>query len=398
MSLKIVEGLRTIAKGFEMLADGMEEYLNDVEIIDCDDEDCTYVEGASPFKKVVSFTEAVEKGLYNAAEDEEILEDEDADDLVSDEVESEDELENESEDIDEEINEDDDIDEYVEDVEFSVEELEQMDIGELTTIAIEMGIDVKKLKKKEQLIEAIISAQDSANEDEEIEEVEDEVEEAEDEEIEIEDEPVDDMERIERELQNYSEEELADILNSVGITPRGKKQALISKVLEAIEKGLLEWVDEDVENENTEDIEEDSEIEDNDEVADEEYNNEDELEDEEIDEDEFFNKSIHKERAEVLETLDEDFEEAYKNKEITDKDIDALLVNYFDKKELKAMKKDEKIEYYKEIIKRLIDDGGNLNPIETMYYVNDRPCCCGALLKKADGMLICEICGSEYKE
>ncbi|MCX8009498.1 MAG: Rho termination factor N-terminal domain-containing protein, partial [Patescibacteria group bacterium] len=183
------------------------------------DRDCTYVEGASPFKKVVSFTEAVEKGLYNAAEeddevvDEEVLEEEDIDDLVSSEAENEEVLENESDEIDEEIDEED---EYIEDVEFSVEELEQMNIGELTTIAKEMGIDVKKLKKKEQLIEAIISAQDSANEDEEIED--EEIEEVED--I-VEDEPIDGMERIERELQNYSEEELADILNSVGITPRG---------------------------------------------------------------------------------------------------------------------------------------------------------------------------------
>ena len=291
-----------------------------------------------------------------------------------------------------------------------IEDLSSMTIQQLRSLAKSHGLSTKGTKKD--LIARINELNEPVEEEiveDEVEEtieevtpevVEDEVEETvedlEDEEEEIEEstEDMNEMELIQSELEAMEVDELVEILESVELPTKGKKQALISRILEAVADGLLEFFDAD-EIEEYDADEEDEELDEAIEQALEETDEEDEEEEiEEIEEDE---EEVSPREATQME-VEEEILEAYEDGSLTDKEIANFLEDYFNGK-FKPINKKRALNKYIEIQCDLVDADGDRMPMGEPYYVSDEDVfCCGSEIKELDnGNLFCEVCGQEYE-
>ena len=288
-----------------------------------------------------------------------------------------------------------------------IEDLSSMTIQQLRSLAKSHGLSTKGTKKD--LIARINELNEPVEEEiveDEVEEtieevtpevVEDEVEETvedlEDEEEEIEEstEDMDEMELIQSELEAMEVDELVEILESVELPTKGKKQALISRILEAVADGLLEFFDAD-EIEEYDADEEDEELDEAIEQALEETDEEDE--EEEIEE---IEEEVSPREATQME-VEEEILEAYEDGSLTDKEIANFLEDYFNGK-FKPINKKRALNKYIEIQCDLVDADGDRMPMGEPYYVSDEDVfCCGSEIKELDnGNLFCEVCGQEYE-
>lgn len=335
-------------------------------------------------------------------------------------------------------------------------DLEGMSYNDLKKLAKELNLSAKGTKSE--LVDRIKEAQGILVVDEE----------AEDEEVEIE-EPVEEVEEVEEELEtslhdkvasdleDYTDEELKDILESIDKPTKGKRQTLIALIVQAIEDGELDFGDEE-----EEEVEED-----NDETNDEVDEVSDETEDEEeldledilsdLDRDQIKAicrkldiKVMKKDTAETLATKVMEYEDENSlldvlidlgyvslEDETEDEEEDEVEEiqepNFIGSKErVKAMKKvyaetledieegtikakdvtkflkeyhndtwqgtqDENNKEYARIKAELVDNEGDSVSLEEAYYVGDDVYCCGAKLKELDGDYYCEFCGTEYE-
>lgn len=335
-------------------------------------------------------------------------------------------------------------------------DLEGMSYNDLKKLAKELNLSAKGTKSE--LVDRIKEAQGILVVDEE----------AEDEEVEIE-EPVEEVEEVEEELEtslhdkvasdleDYTDEELKDILESIDKPTKGKRQTLIALIVQAIEDGELDFGDEE-----EEEVEED-----NDETNDEVDEVSDETEDEEeldledilsdLDRDQIKAicrkldiKVMKKDTAETLATKVMEYEDENSlldvlidlgyvslEDETEDEEEDEVEEiqepNFIGSKErVKAMKKvyaetledieegtikakdvtkflkeyhndtwqgtqDENNKEYARIKAELVDNEGDSVSLEEAYYVGDEVYCCGAKLKELDGDYYCEFCGTEYE-
>lgn len=291
-----------------------------------------------------------------------------------------------------------------------IEDLSSMTIQQLRSLAKSHGLSTKGTKKD--LIARINELNEPVEEEiveDEVEEtieevtpevVEDEVEETvedlEDEEEEIEEstEDMNEMELIQSELEAMEVDELVEILESVELPTKGKKQALISRILEAVADGLLEFFDAD-EIEEYDADEEDEELDEAIEQALEETD--EEAEEEEIEEIEEDEEEVSPREATQME-VEEEILEAYEDGSLTDKEIANFLEDYFNGK-FKPINKKRALNKYIEIQCDLVDADGDRMPMGEPYYVSDEDVfCCGSEIKELDnGNLFCEVCGQEYE-
>lgn len=361
------------------------------------------------------------------------------------------------------------VEESTEDVEETVEEAEESDDMQEGKDAVDLeGMsynDLKKLAKelnlsakgtKSELVDRIKEAQGIlvVDEDEEVE-IEEPVEEVEDVEESEEDLETSLHEKVASDLEDYSDEELKEILESIDKPTKGKRQTLIALIVQAIEDGELDFGDEEEEEE------------DNDETNDEVEEISDETEDEEeldledilsdLDRDQIKAicrkldiKVMKKDTAETLATKVMEYEDENSlldvlidlgyvslEDETEDEEEDEVEEtqepNFIGSKErVKAMKKvyaetledieegtikakdvtkflkeyhndtwqgtqDENNKEYARIKAELVDDKGDSVSLEEAYYVGDDVYCCGAKLKELDGDYYCEFCGTEYE-
>lgn len=290
-----------------------------------------------------------------------------------------------------------------------IEDLSSMTIQQLRSLAKSNGLSTKGTKKdliaritendsqEEQPEEEVVEEVQEPEVIEEVveEEIEDEDEQYEDEDFEdieevedMEDEELDQMEIIQAELEGMSLEELQEILESVELPTKGKKQALISRILEAVADGLLEFFESD-EIEEYDADEEDEELDEAIEQALEETDEEDE--EEEIEEE------VSPREATQME-VEEEILEAYEDGSLTDKEIANFLEDYFNGK-FKPINKKRALNKYIEIQCDLVDADGDRMPMGEPYYVSDEDVfCCGSEIKELDnGNLFCEVCGQEYE-
>ena len=297
--------------------------------------------------------------------------------------------------------------EVVEDV---VEEqdgdLNSKTVQQLRSLAKSLGLSTKGTKKD---LIARISDSESV-EEEEIEETEEVIEEVVPEVVEVEDEeeteeeePTEElsqMELIQVELESMETSELVDILGSVELPTKGKRQALISRIMDAVAEGVIEFETEEVEEYDAdEDVELDEAI---------EQTLEDDSEEEEIEETEENEEEIEVEENEEDEELspreatqiqiEEEIMESYENGSLTDKQIAKFLEEYFNGK-FKPINKKRALNKYIEIQCDLVDEEGDRMEMGEPYYVNDEEIfCCGSSIKELDnGNLFCEVCGQEYE-
>lgn len=298
--------------------------------------------------------------------------------------------------------------EVVEDVvEEQDEDLNSKTVQQLRSLAKSLGLSTKGTKKD---LIARISGSESV-EEEEIEETEEVIEEVVPEVVEVEDEeeteeeePTEElsqMELIQVELESMETSELVDILESVELPTKGKRQALISRIMDAVAEGVIEFeteeveeydADEDVELEEAieqtlEDDSEEEEIEENEEEIEEIEETEENEEDEEL---------SPREATQIQ--IEEEIMESYENGSLTDKQIAKFLEEYFNGK-FKPINKKRALNKYIEIQCDLVDEEGDRMEMGEPYYVNDEEIfCCGSSIKELDnGNLFCEVCGQEYE-
>lgn len=183
--------------------------------------------------------------------------------------------------------------------------------------------------------------------------------------------------QVTRDLEGYSDEELANILSEVGISPKGRRQALLAKIVQAIEDGKLEWEDDSEEQETPQGT-----------TGESSKNNVSE----DIEEEDFVGTEARKhacwEECDAIEL-------AVDKGELSHKEILKYLKDYHNGKYV-SQGKEADIEEYLAIQCDLIDDEGQKHDLADPYYIGDDIFCCGQHLKELNDDLYCEICGTQY--
>ena len=277
-----------------------------------------------------------------------------------------------------------------------VEFLESLEIDDINEIAEQAGIKVGKKVVKAKLIEELVEDLDKLVEalealgyyDEEDEgEGEDETVEAPEEVEEETGDEEDERVKIVEEygLDEYTVEELADICAEFELSTKGKKQALIDRIVKGIMDGTIEFEDED-EEEVEEAVEEEVQ---------------------EVQEEKAPLKKVSKsENSKVLKKeaeIEADIRDKYEKGKLKDNAIKKFLDKYNEGDPecagCKGCSKEDMLECYIDIHKALVDDDGDVNEFEEPYVRHGEYFCCGKEIKELDnGNLYCSVCGQEYEE
>ena len=284
-------------------------------------------------------------------------------------------------------------DEPVEEVIQELSEESEVDLGsmklkELREYAEELGLNSKgKRAEVEERIQEFLDNQEDSEEDEEDlgeepeEEIEDEVEETEteeevdDTEDEVEDET---YAKVMQYVNEASDEELRETLEELGLSSKGKREALIEKIYQAVKDGLFEFEEEDEEpSEESEEVE----------VEDTEDDSEEDNED----------LGMTEARLKAIEAMEIQVQEGFEEGKITRKE----MVAYLKQVGIAVTKKVEDeavVEMYTEKLALLVDDEGEFHDEGgDPYSINEVPYCCGAPLEETEEGYKCNVCGTEYE-
>ena len=261
-------------------------------------------------------------------------------------------------------------------------ETEEVDLGsmklkELREYAEELGLNSKgKRAEVEDRIREFLENEDTeededlGEEPEEEESEEPEIEENEDSE-EAEDDEVEDetYAKVMQYVNEASDDELRETLEELGLSSKGKREALVEKIYQAVKDGLFEFEDE----EPSEDVEPEEETEDSEDLG------------------------MTEERAKAIEAMEEQVQEEFEEGKITRKE----MVAYLKQVGIAVTKKAEDeavVEMYTEKLALLIDDEGEFHDEGgDPYNINEVPYCCGAPLEEIEGGYRCNVCGTEYE-
>ena len=264
-----------------------------------------------------------------------------------------------------------------------VEFLESLETDEIKEIAEQAGIKVGKKVVKANLIKELVEDLDKLVEALEAlgyydEEDEDETVEASEEVIEQEEDEEDERVKIIEEygLEEYTVEELADICAEFELSTKGKKQALIDRIVKGILDGTIELEDE-------------------------------EEEEEEVEEEKAPLKKVaehdNPQRAEKEAEVEADIRSKYEKGKLKDTTIKKFLDKYNEGDPecagCNGCSKEDMLDCYVDIHKALVDDDGDLNEFEEPYIRDGEYFCCGREIKELEnGNLYCSVCGQEYVE
>jgi len=263
------------------------------------------------------------------------------------------------------------VEEEKEEVSYTKEQVEEMKYSELKKVCASLDLESKGTRKDliARLLEALNLVEEEVEEEEEPEVVDEEETEEQEETL---------QSKVEEATAELSVEELSDILEEVGVKPKGGRQALISKIVKAVEEGLISFDDE--EDEEIEEVETETS---------------EETEEEEV-HPYFDEEKITEERAKALEELEDELATKISKKEISKKEMKDLIKGFYLENELDGDISDEDL--YIEARLRLVDDEGEQVDLEEPYKIDETPACCGHFLKELDGKFVCEVCGNEYED
>ena len=194
-------------------------------------------------------------------------------------------------------------------------------------------------------------------------------------------------------VEGMDNEDLADILADVGISAKGKREALIEKLVQAVRDGLLDF-DDDEEEEAEETpapakteapapapaVEEDEE---------EEEDNTNDID----------NPAMTAARKKAILAQDTEIRKQFKNGDVVRDNLVEFLQAFYDTEEtMDDMSDDDLLDTYIDAVCRLVDDDGDLIE-EGAYSLNGEPACCGRVLAYSEdtNLFICEHCGEEYE-
>ena len=188
---------------------------------------------------------------------------------------------------------------------------------------------------------------------------------------------------------DMTNEEIADVLVDIGLSAKGKREALIEKVVQAVRDGLLDFDDED-EEEETEVAEapvaKEAPVEDSDEEEEDNTNDID-------------NPAMTEARKKAILAQDEEIREQFSKGDVTRDDLVEFLQSFYDTEDdMSDMSDEDLLDTYIDAVCRLVDDEGDLIE-EGAYSLNGEPACCGRVLNYSEDtkMFICEHCGEEYE-
>lgn len=278
--------------------------------------------------------------------------------------------------------------------ELSEDELNSMTYNDIKKLAKELGISA--VGNRKELIKKILAADTSEADKEEVSDEVEEVtetkksapktavkkslsktkveepveEEPEDEEDEAEE--VDPVEaRILEATEDMSDDEIRELLEDVGVSSKGKRQSLITKLVAAVDDGLIDLDDEEESSDSTEEVEEPADV----------------------------TEGMTKKRKKTYEELCDETTESFESGEITRDDL-ISFINAFNGTDetYKKVPDEELITKYLELSAMLVDDEGNVTE-EGAYFINEEPYCCGHPLHfdEDSDKFVCECCGSEYE-
>ena len=171
-----------------------------------------------------------------------------------------------------------------------------------------------------------------------------------------------------------SDDDIREVLKDAGLSDKGKHEALIDKLVSAIDDGIIQLEDEEDDEPAPAEVEAEAE--------EEEESNE---------------PAITPERAKGIEKLMEEVDEQFKDGSLTASDIREFLDQFGDVTIPKKASADKLLELYKENVSMLVDDEGNVCE-EGAYFINNVPYCCGRPLNVADdNTATCSVCGETYE-
>lgn len=189
---------------------------------------------------------------------------------------------------------------------------------------------------------------------------------------------------------DMTNEEIADVLVDIGLSAKGKREALIEKVVQAVRDGLLDFDDEEDEEEETEVAEapvaKEAPVEDSDEEEEDNTNDID-------------NPAMTEARKKAILAQDEEIREQFSKGDVTRDDLVEFLQSFYDTEDdMSDMSDEDLLDTYIDAVCRLVDDEGDLVE-EGAYSLNGEPACCGRVLNYSEDtkMFICEHCGEEYE-
>lgn len=190
-------------------------------------------------------------------------------------------------------------------------------------------------------------------------------------------------------VNSYPDADLKEILKTIGVSATGKHEALVDKVIRAINEGKIANPLEEDEEEAAEDIEENDTDEDGDLV------------------DAFpqfavnYAEEMTDERNEALQKIHEEIVVAYEegDTEYDEADLDELISGFLaDEYDPNAFTIEDKVGIYAEIRKLFVDDEGAEHEDGDPYLLNEDNYCCGFELEyvKKKKKFVCGCCGAEY--
>lgn len=211
------------------------------------------------------------------------------------------------------------------------------------------------------------------------------------EEVEVDDTEIDPLyAKVVEAVADMSNEEIADVLVDIGVSAKGKREALIDKVVQAVRDGLLDFDDEDEEEETPAPVEKT-------EIA--PAPAEDDSDEEEDNINDIDNPAMTEARKKAILAQDASIRKQFKKGEVTRDNLIEFLQSFYDTDEdMDDMSDDDLLDTYIDAVCRLVDDEGDLIE-EGAYTLNGEPACCGRVLVYSEdtNVFICEHCGEEYE-
>jgi hypothetical protein len=193
-------------------------------------------------------------------------------------------------------------------------------------------------------------------------------------------------------VKDMSNEEIADVLADIGISAKGKREALIDKVTQAVRDGLLDLDDDESEEDEAPVETPTSKTSKKEAPVEEDEEEEDNIND-------FENPDMTEARKKAIIAQDKEARDQFSKKKLTRKDCVEFLQQFYDTEDsMEDMNDDDLLDTYIDAVCRLIDDDGDLTE-EGAYELNGQPACCGRILSYSEDtkMFVCEHCGEEYE-
>lgn len=206
---------------------------------------------------------------------------------------------------------------------------------------------------------------------------------------------------VEAATEDMSLEDLAEFCEDNGLSSKGKRQALIARIVKAVEAGDIELSDDEDEEDDEEEEEKPApKSKKGSAKPDTKKTSKKKQEEEDEDDDDEEEGEPTKERIAALKAYDKDTRAQFKKGEIERDDLVEFLCDFHDKdkKTYKKLSDKEVLDAYIEASSMLINDEGDIVE-EGAYTVNGTPHCCGRPLSynEDDEQYVCEHCGGEYE-